>query len=222
MLTRAWNIARAQGGLEALLWASAPTMASLKPSEALLEYGKEIAWGLFATGERTRAMAWFNLVLENSQASAAAAGAMASLWPLAQLADPKGEMIWDDGQLDAWWTQTSAARPKKARATATMVYSLLEALGKPVGGQAWSKLVGRPGGRSSQAPDAALWKALRDSSENGRVGETVLYALIALGAGGQDARSPISVSAVVAALKRVGLEAEARGLALEAAIAAGA
>ena len=222
LLKRAWVLAREQGGVETLLWASKPALMSLKPVDALIDEARDIAWGLFATGQHARGMEWFNLAVANSQANPRAARAVNTLWPVAQLADTKGEMIWDETQLDLWWNDLNKAQPKAARATATMVYSLLESLGKQVSGAAWSKLVGRPGARATQAPDAALWKALGDASENGRVGETVLYALIALGAGGEDARSPISVGAVVGALRKVGLEAEARGIALEAAIAAGA
>jgi hypothetical protein len=54
------------------------------------------------------------------------------------------------------------------------------------------------------------------------LGETVLLSLIALGPGGTSTYHPLMVSAVIDALRVIGLEKEARAIALEAAVAAGA
>lgn len=60
---------------------------------------------------------------------------------------------------------------------------------------------------------------LAEAAQAGRKGETILRALIVLGAGGPADAHPASVIEAVAALSRVGLTAEASALALEAALA---
>ena len=71
------------------------------------------------------------------------------------------------------------------------------------------------------APNAALLYALDEASESRRIGETVLLSLIVLGPGGPGDSHAFALSAALTALARVGLEAEARGLAIEAALANG-
>ena len=54
-----------------------------------------------------------------------------------------------------------------------------------------------------------------------RVGETVLYSLAALGGDGPASIDLLALSRVIEALRAVGLVADARALALEAAIVGG-
>jgi hypothetical protein len=88
---------------------------------------------------------------------------------------------------------------------------------------AWTELIGTspPVVGGQPAPDAALLYALSEASEFGRLGETVLLALVALGEAGPGGSDPLVLHEVVAALARVGLEDEARMLAIEAAVAGG-
>ena len=130
-------------------------------------------------------------------------------------------MEWRQGGLAAWWEASKPAPEIVLRNRALMLYSLLEALDKPIGTAAWAALLGEGGKVGAVIPDAALRHTLRDAAEGGRVGETVLLALLVLGRDGAEAADPLTVIAVIGALRRIGFGAEARALALEAAIAAG-
>lgn len=69
----------------------------------------------------------------------------------------------------------------------------------------------------------ALWYGIRRAAEGGRVGETVLLSLLALdGEGGVGAAEPLTLGAVLEALRLVGLERDAWRLAVQAVVAAGA
>jgi hypothetical protein len=70
-------------------------------------------------------------------------------------------------------------------------------------------------------PAAALFYALQDASESQRVGETVLLTLVVLGTAGPAESHVMALSWAIAALNRIGLEHEARALAIEAALANG-
>lgn len=69
----------------------------------------------------------------------------------------------------------------------------------------------------------ALWYGLRRAAEGGRIGETVLLSLLALdGEGGDGVAEPLTVGAVLEALRLVGLEQDAWRLAVQAVISTGA
>jgi hypothetical protein len=70
-------------------------------------------------------------------------------------------------------------------------------------------------------PNAALLYALDEASEARRIGETVLLSLIVLGEQGPGESHAYALSTVLTALGRIGLESEARALAIEAALASG-
>jgi hypothetical protein len=70
-------------------------------------------------------------------------------------------------------------------------------------------------------PSPALWRVFGDAAESRRVGETVLLAALSLGDLPLDQASPMLLHGLITNLRLVGLDAEARALALEAALAAG-
>jgi hypothetical protein len=70
--------------------------------------------------------------------------------------------------------------------------------------------------------DPGLALALRNAAAARRIGETVLFALIAIGDRGPGLSDPGALTEALTALRRIGLDAEARDLAIEAAIANGA
>ncbi|MBL4614392.1 MAG: hypothetical protein JKY27_05910 [Magnetovibrio sp.] len=71
------------------------------------------------------------------------------------------------------------------------------------------------------APYPAHWFLLRGASARGRVGETVLLSLVSLGDGGPARADPIVLHHVLKSLRNIGLDREARAMALEAVVAAG-
>jgi hypothetical protein len=86
----------------------------------------------------------------------------------------------------------------------------------------WSDLVGaQPSDLAARQPDAAMIYALSEASQLGRLGETVLLALLALGEEGPGNAHPLVLHEVLSALTRVDLAYEARLLAIEAAVANG-
>ena len=67
-----------------------------------------------------------------------------------------------------------------------------------------------------RAPPQLLMRRLDMAAAEGRIGETVMLALIALAVPDTGFHDPMTVGAAVAALYRIGLEAEARAIAVEA------
>lgn len=103
---------------------------------------------------------------------------------------------------------------------ATREIPLLEALGYIVPGDAaWATSANTAGVVPSGAAAEAL-TALTRSAQEGRLGETVANALVALGVGGPTRAQGQTNVRVIKALLQVGLREEARALAVEAALGA--
>jgi hypothetical protein len=112
-----------------------------------------------------------------------------------------------------------------------MLFGLLDAVGKPVDISVWESRVQQAVIIEGDAlknsflptslPSPMLWYGLRAAAEEQRLGETILFALVSLGSDGLDQVHPLILNEVISHLRLVGLDTEARALALEAAIAAG-
>jgi hypothetical protein len=145
-----------------------------------------------------------------------AQASVTALWPYAMLA---GDSAADwDGSLMAWGLARNEAPPeveemKQQLATSFRALGVSERLD---GAQETSSAFSGP-----VTPDTTKLIALRDASEAGRRGETLLLAFIALGPQGTAGVHPLTQEAILQALKRVGYDAEARALAIEMALRAG-
>ena len=100
-----------------------------------------------------------------------------------------------------------------------LMLALTSALGMPVNAAVSPSLFGDQ--HEASVPNMALVIAQQDAATGKRVGETVLLTLLLVRAGDHLSGEPIVLSRAVAGLKAVGLDSEARALALEAALAAG-
>ena len=221
ILRKAWELGREKGGFDLMLRVSAPILLSIDPAAELLWFAGDAGRSLFATGHSARAMAWFQLAASNADSNKEARAAWVALWPLAQLAAPEDGPEWKPDGLNRWWQSRSADKDEAARRTVRVLFSLFESLGKPVGGALWRQLISDVKHEMTATPNAALWHSLRNASNGSRVGETVLLSLLVLTENGSGAINPLTLNAVIGALRGVGLDKEARALAVEAAIAAG-
>ena len=223
ILRRAWDLSRERGSHAIMLGASVPVVAEIKPAAELIWFATDAAKTLFSAGRIAEAMSWYRLAERDAQSNDEARHVADALWPLAQIADDKDELAWRPDGLAAWHatTKQSGGDGAAAQRQASMVYSVLQALGKPIGPADWTALVGataKPNGatQGAPAPDPALWHALGQAAEQRQLGLTVLLTLLALGEAGAGAAHPLTVTKAIAALQSVGLGREARGLALEA------
>ncbi|MBF0375773.1 MAG: antifreeze protein, partial [Alphaproteobacteria bacterium] len=111
--------------------------------------------------------------------------------------------------------------PEQAERRNAVLLGLLDALGQRVPTEFWLQAFDTPWQVPTIAPRPSLWHALHLAAENLRLAETVLVALVALGDEGPALTDPTNLYRVVGSLRLVGFDAEARALAVEAAIANG-
>jgi len=101
---------------------------------------------------------------------------------------------------------------------AGLYLAALDAFGEPVSTDLWAAALAAGQMPRSGFSNMVIEKNLKIAAEAGRVGETVALALAAVGAEGPGKMSTGTLIEVLKALKTIGLETEARQLALEAAV----
>jgi len=215
-----------------------PWLAGLAPTPEFLWFAPQAMRALLAADRAAAAARWWSLVETRALTDTAAAEATRMFWPLARLA---GLTLLDEdvGVRFAAWAQD--AEPARADALAALLVALgdpaapvvlagalaPQAPVEPAAEDTVGDAAAEAGAASAIAPlaaaepaPAALAVQLLEAAAAGRRGEAVLIGLVVLGTG--PATAPLAdAAAVVRALRTVGLEAEARRLAIETALAHG-
>ena len=186
-----------------------PDAAALAPAAARL---------YFALGRADAGRRWHDLALRGRPTVE-----VARLWPLSIIAGGiAGGSSAGNAGLAAWLDEALRGADAAARSRVAGQLALLQAVGVTVPDDAWLRAADGEAPAlpaNPMLPNPALWERLKDAAAGGRTGETVLAALLLLGEGGPAAASPVVVARVVAGLRAVGLEADARAIAREAAAA---
>ena len=222
-LAASLSLARSAGVYQLALAANLPLVKELTPSAELAFFAPEAGRALFCAGQMDSAQGWMTLARQKTAANAQAIDSAVDLWPYAHLAAP-GANPWDESRFAAWQAAQKAAQEgdaKLADERAARLLGLFSALGDSASASAWRGLSIAGESERATMPPLAVWQGLKDAAAGGRRGETVLLALVAIGAGGAENANPVALDAVIESLRKVGLESDARRLAIEAAVAAG-
>ena len=221
-LQAAWQIARREGGFGTSARVNLSATRALHPAPAVVWIAGEAARALLAAGDPEMAWGWLDLATGQAALGDADAARLADrMWPLLQIADPEGAFMRDPDRASNWWRPLLSGEADEDLDGVALVYVLFDALGSPVPTQAWDPLFAAPLTVDGYLPSPAVGRSLDEASRSGRVGETVLLALIALGDAGAEGADAATLFDVITALRRIGLGDEARAIALEAALARG-
>ena len=204
----------------------ASTVRTFLPILTRIPAGAELGWfapeairAFLAVGQRDAAEQWIALMRTQALNNEEAKATLRELAPLARLS---GNTRWDDWTKDglaAWW-ETEKKKKDAAREDAALWLSLFEGLDEPVPADMVSGLLDGPQRANIVMPQPALWYRLESAAAAKRVGETVAVALVILGEGGPGQANPLVMRQILKSLRAVGLQEPARGLAIEAAVAA--
>jgi hypothetical protein len=190
----------------------APLLIELQPSSDLDWFAPTAARALYAVDHPLEAGRW---------AQIGGAPTQTQLFLIARLAQGGNGPAWPkDGFksiLEALQPKDGIVEPGKL----LLAGALLQAVGEPVTPADWAALVALPPTAGAPLPNAALWLDGREAATRGRLGEALLDTLVMAQSGGRLSSEPIVIAEAVTRLGALGLEADARRLALEAALAAG-
>jgi len=220
-LKAALALARSASVFALAVMANLPLIASLEPQPELGFFASEAGRALLYAGAVDRAEGWFSLADSVHPESGTAPAT--ELWPYARLLASEPDAT-DAERFRAWRAGERAELGNAIELVderAARLLGLASALGKPLQGVAWQPLSLAGNVEPAAMPPLPLWQGLGEAVAAGRRGEAVLIALVALGPGGAASVNPIALDKVIESLRELGLNKDARGLAIEAAVAAG-
>ena len=203
---------------QAVVAVALPLLSEIEPRPELAWFATTAGRALYASGRYEAASAWLILGRQEAIIDPQASAAVATLWPYSRLAG--GAALTTDGSLAAWRAMHEGMGDQGLGRRQSLLRASFQALGErdPL---PWNKIAAYGEAVSRTMPDAALLYALEEASEARRVGETVLLSLIVLGETGPAESHTLALGTVLSALGRVGLDQEARAIAIEAALANG-
>jgi hypothetical protein len=132
------------------------------------------------------------------------------IWLYVLIADPGLKCDEED---IARWVDWSAEAGAGDRA---VMFAVLDGFGCAVPEVFLDSLFAQADRADYSMPSFAVWRALNASARQGQLGRTVLLSLVALGEGGPPNASPAVLSDVITDLRKVGLDDDARAIAIEA------
>lgn len=225
LLTMRLRMARKHGDYLMVVRAAEDQLRRIPASPELLWFADEGARGLYAVRRVDDGRAWFDLLRQMVAPGSHGDRMVSRLWPLARLADSGGSPL-DPERLRDWWEfQRSGHSDFEAERRVALLFSMFDALGEPPPGFDWLPTLADPRREADATPAEAVWRSLAAASQGGRKGETVLAALIAIAEaspqGDLGQVNALIAREALAALCQVGLESEARAVALDVALAAG-
>lgn len=207
MIAAAMQKARQRGDYFTQAQIYAPFAQMIVPNRGLLWFAPEAARLMFAAGNADKAGFWLTMV-QTAQGDPQAATAAPGLKILARLAGASTILGGAEDPVAEWRAAANGSDMQGAR-----LYALFAGLGQKVGG-GWT-------GISPIVTQGSYAAQINAAAPTGRRGETVLLSLLALGGNRLGDADAASLSAAIGGLRAVGLEAEARRIALEAAILSG-
>jgi len=188
-------------------------LIKIYPEHKTAPMAADTARAFLALNDFPRAVEWYYTVAGGATIDPQYEAPTIALWPVMQLADNVNSIPWEPGFLAKW--QALNAKQRNAARRVQVLAALLGALAEPYDR---AELTVPPGGRYAVAPQALLAR-LSQSAPQARIAESV--ALIAQAAGENDLTSlaPATLSAIVVALRQIGLPDVARRFAVEVALA---
>jgi hypothetical protein len=220
-LTAGWDAARARGLHLAASRTLLPLLRELTPTQELAPHAATAGRILLLNGFRDDARRWYEAARAARASNLPTNQSDILLWPLLRLAGVNVPAP-DAKALATWRAAQEKFDAERMPARTAVLTALLEGLGDATDGSlAALLLAGNLQAQAVALPHPALWLGRDGAASAGRVGETALFVLDSLAVDGTAGAAPQTLIALVQALRAVGLEADARALAVEAAVAAG-
>ena len=197
----------------------APLILEMSPSPDLIWFSGAAARALLAAGELEKGREWLALARSMARTSIEAGQMADGLWPIDRLLNEGPHERIPPQALQAW--RETVAQDRRSENLGILL-NLLAAVGEPVTAADWLPAMDNaPAPPTMAVTPPRIVNGLKLAQHDKRVGETVVFALLALGEEGPSAVEPAALQEVIAALMSVGREHDARALAVEALLVQG-
>lgn len=220
LVKRAYDLAVTRDLLLATAATYKPLLNNLVPNEASIAAAPAVIRMALAAGETGTARLWRNILLALPPERDNAGEIAAEAWPLLLIAGEDGD--WRDSRYEAWMTAQADLPPAERNNRAAQLLTLAEAAGIVVPPEKWDSLLTAAAGNDRRgSPSVAVWRNLQRANAAKAKAETVALALAMLGGKGSLEIDGQGLASALGALRDRGLAAEAKQIALEAALLRG-
>jgi len=225
LIQRALSLSQDAGLFPTSARVYADALAGIPPTSDLAWFAASATRALFAAGRIREGRAWLGALggglgggVGGTASGAQELPPAVALLPYALItAEPRSVPVWD-AEL---WRRWRAAQGPLMATRASLLLTLLEGLGRPAPEEAWDGLARARTDRADHLPAPSVLRTLEVSAATDRKGLAVLAALASFGPEGPAGTHPLVIGMALAGLRNIGLEVEARALAVDAAIGAG-
>ena len=197
-----------------------PILLTIKPRPDLIWFASSATRAAIAGGNYMLASNWLTVLGKALDLDYEASGSLLRLLPLIAIAGQTLPVPFSKQQATDVWSGLSdsfSREDKEKRASRLLV--LLSAMGIESREGAWKNIISSSNiFEKENIPATALRYQLRDAARNNRIAEVVSLSLIMLGAEGPSKSGLVALNAVIRSLREIGLESDAREIAIEAAI----
>jgi hypothetical protein len=183
----------------------------MRPEEVLAWASHSFAIVTIADGDLAQAYDWFDIYSRSGKPDSSRIQSLHAA--LAMAAPSERFAFWPDHAL-RWLEQADLGDYPHHRLTAQLMW--FESMGYAVPVEVRERLSIYENDLVGTPPPPAVMGNLREAALAGRIGETVGYALVAIGPGGPRSAHPAALAEAIRALREVGLADDARALAAEA------
>lgn len=224
VIARAIELARADRGRQGPDFITvgqiyAPLIQDIAPSPDLVWFSGAAARTLIAAGQLDKGREWLGLARSMARTSIEAGQMADGLWPIDRLLTEGTPGRLPPQALQAWRETAPAAVRAQQQG---LLLNILAAVGEPITASDWLTAMDDDSSLPTlQVTPARIVNGLDLARKDKRVGETTVFALLALGEDGASSVEPAVVQDVIAALMAVGRERDARALAVEALLVEG-
>lgn len=195
----------------------ADSIADLRPAADISDVAETALTALILAGRPDDAAPWVTWLSAEANRNPEARAAKWRIWPLLAISFGSQSPAKADTGADALWQ--GVENDPVARRQAAMTLAVLEALGGTVDPLAWRAIAGLPAVEVLAAPSLAVQAGLHAAATDGRAAEAIALALAGLADTPLEDLDQGAVARTVRALMRLGFEAEARALAVQALMA---
>ncbi|NVK17454.1 MAG: hypothetical protein HWE30_02020 [Methylocystaceae bacterium] len=196
-----------------------PLISTMPQSIDMLWFAPTAMRALLAAGDWETAKAWYLMLRNAAFTDSEAAKNWTDVRPLAVLAgfDVLGQAV--SQSLKNWW-QAQEETPESYEQAARL-FALVDGLGLPVPDLLWISLMNGPRLSDAALPKPGLWTGMNKAAQAGDLGETILMMLNAIEDRPLKDMEDTFIHDALAAMRKIGLERDARAVAVETALQAG-
>ena len=218
---KAFELAREDGRYRAAIDLYRPLLVELGPIGELSWFAADAARAFYSLDRPLPARGWMEILRLGEDSNPDLSVARDALWLLRFLTDPvEADEDHEIGLLN-WLAAHHRRSESHFAGIGTAGLMLLEGLGHKVPDAAWWKVLDASAEPGTSKGDNRLRQAMLRAAEANRRGETIMLLLVAFSGETPDIENAETTAAAVQALRLIGLETEARDLALELAATGG-